>query len=144
MVGGMVGSNRINNVGWSAPSLFILGYYMQKRLGAATMLKFGVLSTCCIAGSWTVFSPNPEKRLLPNYRLINDKVPGTGDWDNISADQTYYMGTDQFVQSIFYFWLLSKKYNLLALGFMTFDICCYGPMTLGGPGSALVGAYLLL
>jgi hypothetical protein len=57
---GMIGTDRLANVAWTAPSLFFLGVYMQRKVGAMTMLKFSSLATFAVAASWTAFNPNKD------------------------------------------------------------------------------------
>ena len=140
----MVGSDRLSNVAWTAPSLFLLGHYMHRKAGAMKMLKFSTLAIFGCAASMSAFAPNRDYYGIPNLRLISRYVPGTGSWDNISADGKYFMGADQLAQSIFYFTMLYHRMWTATLLFAAFDLACYGPMTLGGPGSAIIGALTLL
>jgi hypothetical protein len=54
------------------------------------------------------------------------------------------MGADQVAQSLIYMTLLYHGYWSVSLAFMAFDVLYYGPSTLGGPLSALGGAFMFL
>ena len=48
------------------------------------------------------------------------------------------------MQSAFYFWLLSRGMWNVAFAFMALDVAYYGPMSLGGVVTPVVGALTLL
>ena len=54
------------------------------------------------------------------------------------------MGADQLFQSVAYFTLLYFKAYRVFFPLLAFEIAYYGPMTMGGPLSALIGALTLL
>ena len=105
------------------------------------MLKFTSMAFLGIGAFMTAFSPCPDYRLMHNVRLLGAVVP---DFHCNAKDGSYYMGADQLCQSIIYFTMLYHRLWTPALVFAAFDLCYYGPMTLGGPSSAFVAAMTLL
>ena len=131
----MIGSDNLMNVIWTAPSLIFLSIYMNKKVGALTMTKFFGLS---LLSMWMFYSAfNPESGF--NVRPLRPYFPK---FDAFADDGSYYMGADQMCQSLIYFTLLYHRLWVVALPCMAFDLLYYGPATLGGPSSALVGALM--
>ena len=139
----MFGSNVTANAVWTVPSLLFFGQYMHNKVGAMTMLKFTPIALFGIMSFMTAFSPNEHYRLMPNVRLLGG-VTSWMNWDAIGNNNEYYMGADQLCQSIIYFTMLYHRLWTPAIGFAIFDLFYYGPMTLGGPMSAFMGAMTLL
>jgi|LauGreDrversion2_3_1035106.scaffolds.fasta_scaffold971853_1 hypothetical protein len=54
------------------------------------------------------------------------------------------MGADQLFQTIFYFTLLYYKCHRVFFPLVLTEVAFYGPMTLGGPLAAFIGALTLL
>jgi len=133
----MMGSEHLSNIIWTAPSLIGLNYYLHQRLGPLVMTKFFALSVASTIIFWSGFSP--ESGL--NYRPLKH-IPMK--FDSWADDGSYYMGADQMAQSIIYFTLLYHRMWTVALPFMALDLLYYGPATLGGPGAAVVSAFMFL
>lgn len=131
----MIGSDNLANVIWTAPSLILLNFYMNKKVGPLVMTKFFGLSflSCCLFMS----AFNPESGF--NYRPLRPYFPK---FDAFADDGSYYMGADQMAQAIIYFTIIYHRMWIVALPCMAFDLLYYGPATLGGPASALVGAFM--
>ena len=72
------GSESAYNAGWTVPSLILLGQYMHGKVGPLTMLKFTPIALLGIAGFQTAFSPNPDTRVMANFRLLGGIVPNMG------------------------------------------------------------------
>ena len=134
---GMIGSDNLMNVAWTAPCLIGLNIYMQKKVGSLVMTKFFFLSL--FASYIFLSSVNPKSGL--NYRAINGFLPK---WDAYADDGSYYMGADQMAQSLIYFTLLYHRLWLVALPCMAFDVLYMGPSTIGGPAAAITGALMFL
>ena len=135
----MFGSNTLANAAWTIPSLLFCGQYMHNKVGALTMFKFTPLALLGILSFMTAFTPNGEYSSLPNPRPLARLFPK---FDSMGKE--YYMGADQLCQSIIYFTLLYHGMWTVSLVCAGFDVLYYGPMTLGGPLSAVVGALTLL
>ena len=107
------------------------------------MMKYSAMSVFGVCAFMTAFAP-PDKwnpvSVMHNWRPLAAYLPKFDSNEN----HKYYMGSDQLVQSAFYFWLLSKGLWNVAFAFMAFDLAYYGPMTLGGLVTPIVGALTLL
>ena len=142
----LVGSNHAGNAVWTVPSLILGGIYMQRRVGYMVMAKFTAMSLVGTTAFMTAFNPSSDYTFVPNFRIITSKDIGLR-WDSSGYHPkygSYVMGADSLAGSILYFMCFYNKYWTLGLGFFAFDFCYYGPMFMGGPLSALIGAMTLL
>jgi hypothetical protein len=98
------------------------------------MTKFFGLSFLSIYLFWSAINPDSG---LNFARPLKPYLPKFDCW---ADDGSYYMGADQLAQSIFYFTLLYHRLWLVALPMMGIDLLYYGPATLGGVVSPIVGA----
>jgi len=130
------GSNTFANVAWTAPTLIGLNWYLR-NLGVSNVVltKFFFLSL--ISGYTFLSALSPQSGL--NVRPLSGFLPK---FDSYGSD--YTMGADQLAQSLCYFTLLYHGYWTIALPCMAFDLLYYGPSTLGGPISAVAGAFMFL
>lgn len=133
----MIGSEQFANVVWTAPSLIGLSAYLLPKVGPLVLSKFFFLS---IFSTWIFWSAlQPELNI--NYRPLKKYIMN---FDSFAEDGSYYQGADQIAQSIIYFTLLYHRMWTVALPLMAFDLLYYGPATIGGPGAAVVGAFMFL
>ena len=141
-----IGSNVLGNAAWTVPSLLLFGQYMQGKIGQLKMLKFFALATTGILSFKMAFNPNPYSNGPSNFSLLKGYFPKYEfDADGVCPKYgKYFMGSDQYCQSIIYFTLLYHRMWAVSFAFMAFDFAYYGPMTLGGPLSAVIGALTLL
>jgi len=65
-------------------------------------------------------------------------------WDCFGENNSYYMGADFMVQAAFYMLCAYHRYWLVFGGLAAFDFLYYGPVGLGGPSAALIGALTML
>ena len=94
----------------------------------------------------TAFNPSNDYTFISNFRIITGKDIGVR-WDSSGYHEkfgTYVMGADSLAGAILYFACFYNKYWRVGLGFIMFDFCYYGPMMMGGPLSAVIGAMTLL
>lgn len=131
----MIGSDNLANAIWTVPSIIGLNFYMLQRVGPLIMTKFFFLSLFSTFIFWSAFNPQSGLNVRPLKNLLFK-------FDANAEDGTYYMGADQIAQAIIYFALLHNGMWTLALPLMACDVLYYGPATLGGPGSAVVGAFM--
>ena len=133
----MMGSDNLANIIWTAPSLIIFDLYLHKRFGSLFMTKFFFFSFFSCYMFMSIFNPSTGL----NYRLLQGKVPK---FDSFASDGTYYMGSDQLCQSLFYFTLLYYRYYLITAGLVLSDVLYYGPATIGGPAAGAFAALALV
>ena len=77
----LIGSDKLGNVIWTAPSLILCGQYMHMKVGALTMLKFFGLSLAATIAFYQAFSPNSDSKFLQNYDLLRRFFPGISSHD---------------------------------------------------------------
>ena len=140
MVRSQFGSNNLVNAAWTVPSLLFVGQYMHSKAGALTMAKFTPLCFLSVMAFYTAFGPNDEHKLISNIRLIGGLIPAF----DCHKNGQYYMGADGLCQGIIYFALLYHRMWAISAACMAFDLAYYGPMTMGGPFAAVVGALTIL
>ena len=141
MVRSQFGSNNLANAVWTVPSLLLVGQYMHSKVGALTMAKFTPMCLFAVMAFHTAFGPNKENMLMPNIRLIGGMCPVSFE---CHKNGQYYMGADSLAQGIIYFALLYHRMWAVTGVCMAFDLAYYGPMTMGGPFAAVVGALTIL
>lgn len=133
-----VGSDKLGNVIWTAPSLILCGQYMHMKVGALTMLKFFGLSLAATIAFYQAFTPNPNagKISLPVLRAL---MPGFS-----SHGPLHYMGADSIASAVIYFTLMYHRLFIPCLAFAAFDTLYYGPMCLGGPLAGIFAGLTIL
>mmetsp|Transcript_39630 Transcript_39630/g.28626 ORF Transcript_39630/g.28626 Transcript_39630/m.28626 type:complete len:132 (-) Transcript_39630:45-440(-) len=131
-----MGSDSLVNVGWTSPALMACGFFINKNVGSVATSKFFFLSLFMTYIFMSVFGPASG--------LQNLRVPFPFKWDCFGPNNEYYMGADFMVQSAFYFLCAYHRYWLLFAGLTVFDLMYYGPVGLGGPSAAIVGAFSLI
>jgi len=122
-----VGCNTIDSVIWTAPSLILGNYFLMKRCGPIVATKLFATNLACVFMFQSSFHPNSgfAKRLIPGMPY---------EW-YCSPDYKYYMGADFMAGGLLYFMAIYNRYWFIALPFMAFDLCYYGPQA-GGMISA--------
>jgi hypothetical protein len=130
-----VGSEKLANVIWTAPSLILLNFYMHQRVGSLVMTKFFGLSVAASFIFMSAFNPDsglnvrPLKRFSPNF-------------DSHAEDGSFYMGADSLAGSLIYFTLFYHRMWYVAMPFMAFDLMYYGPMASGALFAPIAGALM--
>ena len=61
-----------------------------------------------------------------------------------SSGKDYFMGADQLAQSMIFLTLYYYKYWYTGIGMTALSLAYYGPMTLGGPMSAMFAAMTMI
>lgn len=130
------GSNNFTNVAWTAPTLIALNWYLKSR-GVSNLVMAKLFGLTLLSNYVFLSGLNAQTGL--NVRPIAKFIPCFD-----SYGDNYTMGADQLAQSLCYFTLLYHGYWAVALPCMAFDFLYYGPSTLGGPFSAVAGAFMFL
>ena len=127
-----LGGNNIANVGWTAPLLIGVNWYLSKHVSSLVLTKLFFLS---LASSYIFLSAfNPQTGL--SRGPLNGYLPR---FNSYAEDGSYTMGADQMAQALGYFALLYFGWWRLSAVMMTYDFLDLGPGTLGGPVAAIAG-----
>lgn len=118
-----IGSNKIDSVAWTAPTLIIGNWFLLNRVGPIVATKLFACNLVCSFMFQSAFNPNSglAKRLIPG-------IPA--EWC-CSPDFKYYMGADLMAGGLLYFLLFHYRLWYLAFPFMCFDLSYYGPQAGG-------------
>lgn len=108
----MIGSEKLENVVWTAPSLIALNYYLHRRLGSLFMTKFFFTSLFSSYIFMSIFNPTTNLNVRPLYQIFPIKL------DSNDPNGRYLMGADQMAMSLIFFTLLYHRMWYVALPIM--------------------------
>ena len=138
----LIGSDRLYNVGWTAPTLILGGHWAQGVFGN---LRTAKLFFGCLAMSYFFMSAfGPGGPIAGGLEFINYSPFGllkpcssNGPWNS------YMCGADPMASSLIYFALAYYRLWMVIPPLLMFDALVFGPKQLGGSVAA-VGAVLCL
>lgn len=137
----MVGSNRLSNIIWTAPSLILGGMFIGSRAGSLNTFKFffaGLFS--CVAAQ--VAAP-ATKKILPIWHEAGFRSIITI-WSCADFQNQSYMGADSMAALTLYTCAaMMGMWRGIAI-FAAFDLLCYGPMMLAPITAASAAAVTML